>query len=80
MKAAIVNPYLDTLGGGEKYTSMVEKTLLESGYKVNIEWSDPGIIKKLEERFGLDLKGLSIVKEESLMIFVSGFRTVAYPH
>ncbi len=63
MKAAIVNPYLDTLGGGERYTAMVAKTLLESGYKVNIEWSDPGIIKKLEERFGLDLKGLSIVKD-----------------
>jgi len=38
MKAAIVNPYLDTLGGGERYTLSFAKVLLKLGYEVDIEW------------------------------------------
>lgn len=53
MKAAIYNPYLDTLGGGERYTLSFAKALLDKGYDVDIEWKSPGIIKLLEKRFGL---------------------------
>ena len=63
MKAAIKNPYLDTLGGGERYTVGVVKTLLDLGYKVDLEWEDPSIVAKLEERFGTKLDGLEIIKD-----------------
>lgn len=63
MKAAIYNPYLDTLGGGERYTLSFAKVLQEAGYSVDLEWKDQGIIKKLEDRFGMDLKGLSVVSD-----------------
>lgn len=63
MKAAIKNPYLDTLGGGERYTVGVIKTLLGLGYKVDMEWEDPSIVAKLEERFGTKLDGLEIIKD-----------------
>ncbi len=55
MKAAIYNQYLDTLGGGERYTLTFAKVLAEVGYDVDIEWSDKKIRKKLATRFGLKL-------------------------
>jgi len=61
MKAAIHNPYWDTLGGGERYTCAFATALLKNGYKVDISWKDTGIIKKLERRFGIDLSGVNIV-------------------
>lgn len=63
MRAAIVNPYLDTLGGGERYTLAVAKALVNAGYSVDIEWKTGRIKKDLEERFGLDLTGINFVKD-----------------
>jgi len=53
MKAAIYNPYLDTLGGGERYTLTFAKVLAEIGYDVDIEWKEKSILDKLSKRFGL---------------------------
>ena len=61
MKAAIYNPYLDTLGGGERYTLAFAKALLSEGYTVDLEWESPEIIKKLEDRFGMSLKGINVL-------------------
>ena len=63
MKAAIYNPYLDTLGGGERYTMAVATALREKGYKVDIQWKEKSIIKRLEERFGIDLSEINFVKD-----------------
>lgn len=62
MKAAIYNPYLDTLGGGERYTLSFVKALIDKGYQVDIEWKSKGIIKLLEDRFGMNLKGVNVVE------------------
>lgn len=61
MKAAIYNPYLDSLGGGERYSMAVATVLTKSGYKVDIEWPDEAISQKLEDRFGIDLSGVNFV-------------------
>lgn len=53
--AAIYSPYLNTLGGGERYTITFAKVLSENGYEVDIEWSDPSILDLLSERFGYKL-------------------------
>ena len=63
MKAAIVNPYFDTLGGGERYTMAVATTLVKLGYSVFLQWSDETIKEKLEARFGIQLKGVQIVDD-----------------
>ncbi len=55
MKAAIYNPYLDTLGGGERYTLTFAKVLAEIGFDVDIEWKNNNIKEKLSKRFGLKL-------------------------
>lgn len=63
MKAAIYNPYLDTLGGGERYTLSFAKVLADDGWQVDIQWQNKEILEKSEYRFGLDLSGLNIVED-----------------
>lgn len=62
MRAAIYSPYLDTLGGGERYLMGVARVLVNLGYKVDLEWKNKGILSKLESRFGLDLSGVNVVE------------------
>ena len=54
-KAAIFNPYLDTLGGGERYTIFFAKVLADEGYVVDIEWKDKSMKEKIQNRFGIKL-------------------------
>jgi glycosyltransferase involved in cell wall biosynthesis len=63
-RAAIYDPYLDTLGGGERYCLTVAEILLKNGYQVDLFWSgDDSLVEKAEKRFSLDLKGLRIVPD-----------------
>lgn len=63
MRAAIYNPYLDTLGGGERYSMAVARVLLAKGYSVDVEWVDSDIKGKLEKRFGVRLDGVNFVSD-----------------
>jgi len=54
-KLGIYNPYLDTMGGGERYSLIVGKCLAEKGFQVDVFWDDKKIKKKLEEKLGIDL-------------------------
>jgi len=63
MRAAIYNPYLDTLGGGERYTLSFAKVLLNNGFDVNIFWKDSSILDKFEKRFGITLNGLNTIDD-----------------
>lgn len=65
MKAAIYNPYLDTLGGGERYTISFAKALSELGFNVDLEWKDKNIISVLEKRFGLKCDNINTVDSVS---------------
>jgi len=63
MKAAIFNPYLDTLGGGERYTAAIAKVLVGKGFRVDIAWKKKSIKKELEDRFGMDLTGVKTIND-----------------
>ncbi len=63
MRAAIHSPYLETLGGGERYVLSAAKVLLDHGWSVDLEFNDQKIIKKLENKFGFDLPGINIVSD-----------------
>ncbi len=63
MRAAIFNPYLDTLGGGERYTMAFATSLIHKGYSVDIEWKDETIKSKLEKRFGINLTGVNFIPD-----------------
>ena len=63
-QVAIYDPYLDTLGGGERYCLTVAEILLKQGYQVDLFWSgQKDLIDKAEKRFNLKLKGLEMVPD-----------------
>ena len=63
-RAAVYDPYLDTLGGGERYCLTVAEILLKNNYQVDLFWSgDKELIQKAENRFSLDLTNLNIVTD-----------------
>ncbi len=53
-KALIINPYWDTLGGGERYTATFVRWLLDKKWQVDI-FSDRNYSPALSNRFGLDI-------------------------
>ena len=59
-KALVFDPYLDTLGGGERYTLSFANTLDNLGYSVDLAWPDFTILKEAKARFGLDFNKLKI--------------------
>src|SRR5258708_3920712 len=63
MRAAIFNPYLDTLGGGERYVMAVASALVKKNFIVDVEWRDSAIREKLEKRFGIDLQKVNFVDD-----------------
>lgn len=61
MKAGIFDPYLDTVGGGERYAMTVVEALLKKGWQVDILWPDSEIKKKLLQKFFLNLERVNFV-------------------
>ncbi len=53
-KALIVNPYWDSLGGGERYTASFAKLLSNHGWQVDILWPQ-NLTSQIKSRFGIDL-------------------------
>jgi glycosyltransferase involved in cell wall biosynthesis len=49
-KVGLYDPYLDTLGGGEKYILSILEVFAEQGYEVNIFW-DKNLTKEIKDRF-----------------------------
>ena len=59
----IYDPYLDTLGGGERYTLTVASCLSKIGYQVDIFWNDKADKKRLEERLGIKLERVNFTPD-----------------
>jgi len=60
-QAAIFDPYLNTLGGGEKYVLTIAETLLENNWQIDIFTQfDQSIINKARSRFNLNLSNLKL--------------------
>lgn len=55
MRAGIFDPYLDTVGGGERYAMTVAETLLEKGWSVDVFWKNDQVKSKLIEKFSLKI-------------------------
>lgn len=63
-KLAIYDPYLDTLGGGERYCLSLAKVLTDSGYQVDLFWSGrPDILTLAQNRFGLNLEKINLLPD-----------------
>lgn len=62
-KAGIYDPYLDTLGGGERYTMTVAYCLAKSGWSVDIFWDDKAIKRKIQERLGIKIERVKFIPD-----------------
>lgn len=61
MKAGIFDPYLDTIGGGERYCLALAEWLALQGWQVEVFWPKKGIKKKICEKLNLNLKRVNFV-------------------
>lgn len=68
MKIGIFDPYLDDLGGGEKYM-MNLASCLSGDHEVFVFWDDPESLKGLIDRFSLNTSKIKFYKN----IFKKGF-------
>lgn len=59
MKIGIFDPYLDDLGGGEKYMMTIAECL-SSNHEVSIFWDKKEDLDNLRNRFSLDLKRVNL--------------------
>lgn len=61
MKIGIYDPYLDDLGGGEKYMMTIAEVLSKK-HDVSVFWDDKKDLDGLLQRFSLDLDKVKLVK------------------
>ncbi|HBB76259.1 MAG: hypothetical protein A2186_00615 [Candidatus Levybacteria bacterium RIFOXYA1_FULL_41_10] len=61
MKIGIYDPYLDDLGGGEKYMMMIAQCLSKQN-DVSVFWDNDSDLKGLLKRFSLDLSSVRVEK------------------
>lgn len=59
MKIGIYDPYLDDLGGGEKYMMTIASCLSEK-HDVTVFWNDEKDFHAIKDRFGLNLEKVSL--------------------
>ena len=62
-KALIYDPYLDTLGGGERYVLTFALALESFGYSVDLAWKDESILASAQSRFNLKLTHTRVCPE-----------------
>lgn len=60
MRIGFVSPYLDSLGGGERYTLTLAVHWARH-HDVTVFWDDPRIIKEADRRLSVDLSRIKIV-------------------
>ena len=66
-KLGIYSPYLDTLGGGERYLTGLAKVFGELGFQVVWWWPDTKILFELSARFGMSLKNSQVNRQAHAM-------------
>ncbi len=62
MRVAVYDPYLDTLGGGEKYILAICSNYLKNGHSVDIIFDKDINLSEVKKRFNLPLDGINFVK------------------
>lgn len=71
-KAVFFNPYLDTLGGGERYFLTLASFLSQKNWQVDILWDDSTLTKKAKDRFGINLKGVNFTPNNLIKVNLLG--------
>lgn len=67
-KIGLYNPYLDSVGGGERHVLSILQVLEQEGFDPVIFWDSPSIVQEIKKRLNLSFSNLSIQPN----IFTSG--------
>lgn len=59
-RALIYDPYLDTLGGGERYALSFANSLADVGISVDLAWDKKEVLASASKRFGQDYSQINI--------------------
>jgi glycosyltransferase involved in cell wall biosynthesis len=59
VRIGVYDPYLDTLGGGERYMLTLAAGLSDR-HEVTVFWDDASILEKAKAKLGIDLAGVSL--------------------
>lgn len=70
-KVALFDPYLDTLGGGEKHILSILSVFAAYGCQVDILWDDPYILTTIKERLNISDDNFRIVPNFMKHNFIS---------
>jgi len=73
--AALYNPYLDTLGGGEKHILSILKVLEEAGYQIDVFW-DQNLAIEIKKRFNLTFSTLKFLPNIFRASFVEALNKI----
>lgn len=57
MRALFYSPYLDSLGGGERYVLTLVEGLLSIDWEVDILWDGETVTEPVKSKFGVDVSG-----------------------
>jgi len=71
-KVGLYDPYLDTLGGGEKHILSIIEVFAEQGYEINIFWNED-LSKEIKDRFSLQLINQLKWQDKKNLKSLSGF-------
>lgn len=61
MKAGFFDPYLDTIGGGERYILTLAEYLSQKEWEVDLLWNNPELKEKLESRLNFGLNRVNFI-------------------
>lgn len=69
-KIAVFDPYLDILGGGEKYILSIAKVFDEKGFQIDLIFDDQMIKNRIGNRLGFSYSNLQVIPS---FLFKKGF-------
>jgi len=61
MKAGFFDPYLDTIGGGERYSLTLAEYLSQKGWQVDLFWDESKLKERIRSRLNLDLNRVNFI-------------------
>lgn len=63
MKVGIFDPYLDTIGGGERYMMTIAEYLGKLGHQIDVFWRNEDVKKKIEKLLHLNISEIKICSD-----------------
>lgn len=69
-KIAMYDPYLDVLGGGEKYILLIAQVFEEYGYTIDLLWDDKKILNRLKKQLHIAFKKAQVISSFISLSFI----------